>query len=133
MCVLYIYIYISSFIVNPMTHRSREQTKNQTIRRRKHNIIALTITKSRKSPTLPYDCPITPLPLLSSLMLLSAILVLLLIVIVIVISKLLKRYSKAKRNRAPAYSRALRRIKGGFPKGVKRSSGPNSRVPGGTE
>jgi len=34
-----------------------------------------------------------------------------------VISKLLKRYSKAKRSRAPAYSRALRRIKGGFPKG----------------
>src|SRR6218665_1877138 len=54
-----------------------------------------------------------------------------LVVIVIVISKLLKRYSKAKRTRAPAYSRALRRIKGGFPKGVKRSSGPNSRVPGG--
>src|SRR6218665_3793646 len=53
------------------------------------------------------------------------------IVIVIVISKLLKRYSKAKRTRAPAYSRALRRIKGGFPMGVKRSSGPNSRVPGG--
>src|SRR6218665_3037804 len=51
--------------------------------------------------------------------------------IVIVISKLLKRYSKAKRTRAPAYSRALRRIKGGFPKGVNRSSGPNSRVPGG--
>src|SRR6218665_1667821 len=39
------------------------------------------------------------------------------IVIVIVISKLLKRYTKAKRTRAPAYSRALRRIKGGFPKG----------------
>ena len=37
--------------------------------------------------------------------------------IVIVISKLLKRYSKAKRTRAPAYSRALRQIKGGFPKG----------------
>src|SRR6218665_917071 len=37
--------------------------------------------------------------------------------IVIVISKLLKRYSKAKRTRAPAYSRALRRIKGGNPKG----------------
>src|SRR6218665_3231187 len=37
--------------------------------------------------------------------------------IVIVISKLLKRYSKAKRTRAPAYSRALRRIKGGFPMG----------------
>ena len=46
--------------------------------------------------------------------------------IVIVISKFLKRYSKAKRTRAPAYSRALRRIKG-----VKRSSGPISRVPGG--
>src|SRR6218665_2566428 len=53
------------------------------------------------------------------------------IVIVIVISKLLKRYSKAKRTRAPAYSRGLRRIKGGFQRGVKRSSGPNSRVPGG--
>src|SRR6218665_124366 len=39
------------------------------------------------------------------------------IVIVIIISKLLKRYSKAKRTRAPAYSRALRQIKGGFPKG----------------
>jgi len=26
-------------------------------------------------------------------------------------------YSIAKRTRAPAYSRALRRIKGGFPKG----------------
>ena len=51
--------------------------------------------------------------------------------LVIVISKLLKRYSKAKRTRAPAYSRALRRIKKGFPKGVKRSSGPISRVPGG--
>src|SRR6218665_2918080 len=50
------------------------------------------------------------------------------IVIVIVISKLLKRYSKAKRTRAPAYSRALRRIKGGFQRGVKRSSGPDSRV-----
>src|SRR6218665_1148678 len=32
---------------------------------------------------------------------------------VIVISRFLKRYSKAKRTRAPAYSRALRRIKGG--------------------
>ena len=53
------------------------------------------------------------------------------IVIVIVISKLLKRYSKAKRTRAPAYSRALRRIKGGFQRGVKRSSGPISRIPGG--
>ena len=51
-------------------------------------------------------------------------------VIVIVISKFLKRYLKAKRTRAPAYSRALRRIKGGFQRGVKRSSGPNSRVPG---
>src|SRR6218665_273733 len=51
--------------------------------------------------------------------------------IVIVISKLLKRYSKAKRTRAPAYSRALRRIKGGFQRGVKRSSGPISRVQGG--
>ena len=39
------------------------------------------------------------------------------LVIVIVISELLKRYSKAKRTRAPAYSRALRWIKGGFPKG----------------
>src|SRR6218665_4158491 len=35
-------------------------------------------------------------------------------VIVIVILKFLKRYSKAKRTRAPTYSRALRRIKGGF-------------------
>src|SRR6218665_972038 len=34
-------------------------------------------------------------------------------------------------SRAPAYSRALRRIKGGFQRGVKRSSGPISRVPGG--
>src|SRR6218665_2236738 len=39
------------------------------------------------------------------------------IVIVILISKILNPYSKAKRTRAPAYSRALRRIKGGFPKG----------------
>ena len=54
------------------------------------------------------------------------------LVIVIVISKLLKRYSKAKRTRAPAYSRALRRIKGGFSKGrVKRSSGSISKIPGG--
>ena len=37
--------------------------------------------------------------------------------IVIVISRFLKRYLKAKRTRAPAYSRALRRIKGRFPKG----------------
>src|SRR6218665_1958433 len=36
--------------------------------------------------------------------------------IVIVISKFLKCYSKAKCTRAPAYSRALQRIKGGFPK-----------------
>src|SRR6218665_3248479 len=35
----------------------------------------------------------------------------------IIISKFLKRHSKAKRTRAPAYSRALRRIKGGFSKG----------------
>src|SRR6218665_98856 len=35
----------------------------------------------------------------------------------IVSSKFLKRYSKAKRTRAPAYSRALRRIKGGFQRG----------------
>src|SRR6218665_1628764 len=41
---------------------------------------------------------------------------------VIVISKLLKRYSKAKRTRAPAYSRALRGIKGGFPKGGSREA-----------
>src|SRR6218665_479523 len=52
---------------------------------------------------------------------------------VIVISKFLKRYSKAKRTRAPAYSRALRRNRGGFQRGVKRSSGPISRVPGGAE
>src|SRR6218665_3967483 len=54
----------------------------------------------------------------------------LLVVIVIVISKFPKCYSKAKRTKAPDYSRALRRIKGGFPKGVKRSSGPISRIPG---
>ena len=53
------------------------------------------------------------------------------IAIVIVISRFLKPYSKAKRTRAPAYSRALRRIKGFFQKGVKRSSGPISRIPGG--
>ena len=35
-------------------------------------------------------------------------------IVVIVISEFLKRYSKAKRTRAPAYSRALWRIKGGF-------------------
>src|SRR6218665_1870588 len=49
------------------------------------------------------------------------------IVIVIVISLFLKRHPKTKRTRAPAYSR----IKGGFPKGVKGSSGPISRIPGG--
>jgi len=43
-------------------------------------------------------------------------------VIVIVISKLLKRYSKAKRTRAPAYSRALRQIKGDFSKGWSREA-----------
>src|SRR6218665_1897589 len=41
------------------------------------------------------------------------------IVIVIVISELLKRYSKTKRTRAPAYSRALRQIKGGFQRGSR--------------
>src|SRR6218665_2616277 len=41
--------------------------------------------------------------------------------IVIVISKFLKRYSKAKRTRAPAYSRALRRIKGGFQRGSRKA------------
>ena len=51
--------------------------------------------------------------------------------IVIVISTFLKRYSKAKRTRAPAYSRTLRRIKWGSKGGIKRSSGPISRVPGG--
>jgi len=44
--------------------------------------------------------------------------------IVIVTSRFLKRYLKA-----PTYSRALRRIKWEFPKGVKRSSGSNSRIP----
>src|SRR6218665_912856 len=38
------------------------------------------------------------------------------IVIVILISGFLKRYLKAKRTRAPDYSRTLRRIKGGFSK-----------------
>ena len=51
--------------------------------------------------------------------------------IVIVISRFLKRYSKAKRTRAPAYSRALRRIEEVSKGGVKRSSGPISRVPEG--
>jgi len=39
------------------------------------------------------------------------------IIIVIVMSRFLKRYLKAKRTRAPAYSRAPRRIKVGFSKG----------------
>ena len=39
--------------------------------------------------------------------------------IVIVVSRFLKRYSKAKRTRVPAYSQALRRIKWVFPKGSK--------------
>ena len=45
--------------------------------------------------------------------------------------KISKALLKTKRTRAPAYSRALRRIKGGFQRGVKRSSGPISRVRGG--
>ena len=49
----------------------------------------------------------------------------------IVISRFLNRYLKAKRTRAPAQSRALRRIKEGFQRGVKRSSDPISRIPGG--
>ena len=53
------------------------------------------------------------------------------LVIVIIISRLLKRYLKAKCIRAPAYSRARRRIKGEFQRKVKRSSGPISRIPGG--
>ena len=36
-------------------------------------------------------------------------------VIVIIISEFLKCHSKAKRTRAPAYSRALRQIKGNVP------------------
>src|SRR6218665_981667 len=39
--------------------------------------------------------------------------------IVIVISRFLKCYLKAKSTRAPAYSRALRRIKGGFQRGSR--------------
>ena len=55
----------------------------------------------------------------------------LVIVIVIIISKFLERYFKAKRARAPAYSRALRRIKCGFSRRVvKRNSGPIFRIPG---
>ena len=51
---------------------------------------------------------------------------------VTIISKFLKRYLKAKHTRAPAYSRALQRIKGGFSRRVvKRSSGPIPRIPGG--
>jgi len=53
------------------------------------------------------------------------------IVIVIVISSLLKSYLKAKRTRAKAYLRALRRTKGFFQRVVKGSSGPISRGPGG--
>ena len=53
------------------------------------------------------------------------------LVIIILISSFLKPYLKVKRTRAPAYSRALRRIKGFSLKGVKRSSGPISRIPGG--
>ena len=49
----------------------------------------------------------------------------------IVISTFPKRYLKAKSTRAPAYSRALRRFKEGFQRGVKRSSGPIFRIPGG--
>ena len=45
----------------------------------------------KKSPTLPYNCPITHLPLLSSLMLLSAILVLLFIPIYCIILQALLR------------------------------------------
>ena len=54
-----------------------------------------------------------------------------LIISIILISRILKRYLKAKRTRAPAYSRALPRIKGDFQKGVKRISGPISRIPRG--
>ena len=39
------------------------------------------------------------------------------IAIVIVISRFLERYLKAERTRAPAYSQAMRRIKGVFPNG----------------
>jgi len=53
------------------------------------------------------------------------------LVIVIVISILLKRYLKANRTRAPAYSRAQRRTKVFFQRWVKRSSGPISRGPEG--
>src|SRR6218665_2346247 len=42
------FLYISSFIVNPMTHRIREQTNNQTISRRKHNIITLNYNKNKR-------------------------------------------------------------------------------------
>ena len=45
--------------------------------------------------------------------------------------KISKALLKAKRTRAPAYSRALRRIKGGSKGGIKRSSGPIFRVLGG--
>src|SRR6218665_3050804 len=52
------------------------------------------------------------------------------IVIVIVISKLLKRYTKLS---APGHQLIHERYdesKGGFQRGVERSSGPISRVPG---
>ena len=49
--------------------------------------------------------------------------------IVIVISRLLTRYLKAKRSRAPAYSEALRRIKEGFSRGWSKEA--QVRFPGG--
>src|SRR6218665_1751537 len=50
----------------------------------------------------------------------------------IVISRFLKRYLKAKRTRAPAYSRTLRRIKGGFQGGQEKlRSDFQNRLPGG--
>jgi len=52
-------------------------------------------------------------------------------IIVIVISRFLKRYLKSKRTRAPAYSPSAATNQRGFPKGVKRSSGSISRIPGG--
>ena len=52
-------------------------------------------------------------------------------IIVIVISKLLKRYSKAKRTRHQIIHERCDESKGVFQRGVKRSSGPISRIPGG--
>ena len=52
---------------------------------------------------------------------------------VIVISRFLKRYSKAKRTRAPAYSRALRRIKGVSKGGSKEAQVRFSEYQKGTE